>query len=199
MADRDSRTLNFYAAEAEAYTSRERPAELAVLERFLALVPAGGAILELGCGGGQDSETMIAAGYDVTPTDGSPEIALQAEKRLGRPVAVLRFEDLNEDARYDGVFAHACLLHVPRAGLPGIIACIHKALKPGGIFFASFKAGTREGHDAFGRYFNYPSEDWLRSTYGAFEWQAFNIEAKVGGGYDGKPTDWLHVTAVKGQ
>ncbi|MGO4705808.1 class I SAM-dependent methyltransferase [Microvirga sp. 2MCAF38] len=197
MRDRMEKTLDFYASEAHAYATRQRLAEKAILDAFLKHVPERGSILELGCGGGQDSEAMIAAGYDVHPTDGSPELAREAERRLGRPVKVLRFEDLDETDAYDGVFAHACLLHVPRADLGAIIARIHKALKPGGVFFASFKAGEQEGLDAFGRFFNYPSKDWLRSVYEALEWQSLAINETIGGGYDGRRTDWLHVTAVK--
>ena len=53
-------------------------------------------------------------GFDVTPTDGSPEMAEVASRRLGRPVGTLLFHDLDEVEAYDGVWANACLLHVPR-------------------------------------------------------------------------------------
>ena len=76
-------TLDFYAREAEAYATRYTMSEK--LESFLALLPPGARILELGCGGGQDSEAMIAAGFDVLPTDGSPELALQAENGSAAP------------------------------------------------------------------------------------------------------------------
>ncbi len=58
-------TLDFYAREAEAYATRYTMSEK--LASFLALLPPGARILELGCGGGQDSEAMIAAGFDVLP------------------------------------------------------------------------------------------------------------------------------------
>lgn len=35
-------------------------------------------------------------------------------------------------AAYDGVWAGACLLHVPRDELAGVLARIHRALKPEG-------------------------------------------------------------------
>ncbi len=89
MTARDDTTLGFYAAEAQPYASRSRAADEERLNAFLARLPSGARILELGCGGGQDSEWMLARGFDVTPTDGSPELAREAEKRLGRPVRVL--------------------------------------------------------------------------------------------------------------
>ena len=60
---------------------------------------------------------MLARGYDVTPTDGSPEMADVASRRIGRPVKTLLFHDLDAVEAYDGVWANACLLHVPRPEL----------------------------------------------------------------------------------
>jgi SAM-dependent methyltransferase len=195
--ERDADTLGFYAAEAEIYAGRARELGEARLRRFAELLPAGGQVLELGCGGGQDSEALLALGFDVTPTDGSPELAAQAQKRLGRQVSVLLFEDLTTEAAFDGVWANACLLHVPRPALPGILARVHRALRPGGAFYASFKAGEAEGRDRFDRYYNYPDAGWLRSAYGDGRWSSLDIEENLGGGYDQEPTRWLHATAIK--
>ena len=197
MAAKDPTTLAFYATEAEAYADRQRGVDGTRLDPFLARLPSGARILELGCGGGHDSQAMLARGFDVTPTDGSAELAHEAEKRLGRPVRVLLFGDLDEKDSYDGVWANACLLHVPRRDLPGIIERIHAALRPGGIFYASFKAGSGEGRDRFQRYYNYPSPEWLREVYGALQWGSVEIETDIGSGYDREPTNWLHVTALK--
>ncbi|KJF73527.1 MULTISPECIES: bifunctional 2-polyprenyl-6-hydroxyphenol methylase/3-demethylubiquinol 3-O-methyltransferase UbiG [Rhizobium/Agrobacterium group] len=197
MTAKDAETIGFYTDNAGAYTSRGQAPDRLHLEKFLARLPDGATILELGCGGGQDSEFMLAAGFDVRPTDGTPEIAKEAELRLGIPVATLLFEDIRDVAAYDGVWANACLLHVPRPSLPGIIGRIHTALKQGGVFYASFKAGEAEGRDAFGRYYNYPSKAWLEDLYRHFGWASLEIEARQGSGYDKLPTDWLHVTATK--
>lgn len=195
---KDGQTLDFYAAEAGAYAGREREAEHHRIGLFAARLPAGARILELGCGGGQDSAEMLARGFDVIPTDGSPELAREAERRLGRPVGVLLFEDLSEIAAYDGIWAHACLLHAPRPALPGIIDRIHAALRPGGVFYASFKAGEAEGRDNLGRYFNYLSSSDLAAAYGAqTRWSALDIDEDEAPGYDQVSTRWLHVLAVK--
>lgn len=197
MNERDADTLGFYAAEAEIYARRARELGEARLQRFAERLPAGGQVLELGCGGGQDSEALFALGLEVTPTDGSPELAAKAQTRLGRPVSVLLFEDLVAEAAFDGVWANACLLHVPRPALPGILARVHRALRPGGAFYASYKAGEAEGRDRFGRYYNYPDAGWLRTAYGRGGWSRIDIEEDLGGGYDHEPTRWLHATAIK--
>ncbi len=67
------------------------------LTGFLALLPPGGSILELGCGAGNHSANMLAAGFAVRATDGSPEMAEIASRRLGHPVETMLFDEL--DAR----------------------------------------------------------------------------------------------------
>jgi cyclopropane fatty-acyl-phospholipid synthase-like methyltransferase len=193
----DPGTLRFYEMEAVKYASRGHEPSRDRIETFVLQLRPGAAILELGCGGGQDSEFMLAKGFDVRPTDGSPEIAREAEKRLAIPVATLLFGDLNEQAVYDGIWANACLLHIPRTGLPDILARIHAALKAGGVFYASFKAGETEGRDEFDRYYNYPCESWLREIYAKQDWASVSIETQSGSGYDNKPTEWLHVFGKK--
>lgn len=199
MDDRkhDTTTLGFYAQEAEVYAARRDATLHPRLAGFLDLLPQGASVLELGCGGGQDSAVMIASGFDVHPTDGTAEIAQAAQKRLGIPVQTLLFEDIDARQAYDGIWANACLLHVPRTSLGDIIGRIHTALKDGGVFYASFKAGEIDGRDQFDRYYNYPSQDWLSDLYKHYPWASVSIETAPGGGYDKKPTQWLHVTATK--
>ena len=198
MSSKDDRTLGFYAEEASVYAGRDRLAEHSRIGPFVARLRPGARILELGCGGGQDSEEMLRRGFDVVPTDGSPELAAQAQQRLGRPVGVLLFEDLEDVAAYDGVWAHACLLHAPRPALPGIIDRIHRAMRPGGALYASFKAGEAEGRDGLGRYFNYLSSAELRAAFGnGARWQSLTIDEDTGSGYDRQPTRWLHALAIR--
>lgn len=196
MKTRDDETIGFYAKETASYTARGVGASPR-LQTFLAALPAGGCVLELGCGAGQDSEAMLALGFDARPTDGTPEMARAASARRGIPVETLLFEEIDERNIYDGVWANACLLHVPRSSLPLIIESIHTALKSKGVFYASYKAGEAEGRDDFDRFYNYPSKNWLSDVYQQLPWASLTMEASTGGGYDNKPTDWLHVTAVK--
>ena len=193
----DEDTLHFYRSNAQAYAAREI-ARHQRLSRFLALLPPGATILELGCGAGADSAQMLAAGFDVRPTDGSPELADEASRRLGRPVETLLFHELDQVDAYEGVWANACLLHVPRSELAQVLALIWRALKPGGHFYASFKAGEADGRDTLNRYYNYPSPDWLRANYGsAGSWSSLSIETGKVRGFDNEWADMLFVVARK--
>jgi SAM-dependent methyltransferase len=192
----DTATLDFYAAEAPVYAASGPGGTSRHLAGFLALLPPGARILELGCGGGRDAEAMIAAGFDVDATDGSPALAAEAERRLGRPVRIMRFDELAADQAYDAVWAAACLLHVARAGLPGVLARIHRALKPSGLHFASYKASGAEGRDRFGRLFNQLTATELTRYYiEAGPWEIVARQDYVGTGYDGEQTPWVAITA----
>lgn len=57
---------------------------------------------------------------------------------------VLEFGNIEGEAKFDGVWAGASLLHVPIEHLGVVVARIHRSLCPGGVFFVSFKAGERE-------------------------------------------------------
>ena len=51
------------------------------------------------------------------------------------------------------------------SSLPQILALIFKALKPGGLHFASYKGGGAEGRDRYVRYFNYLSREDVTEAY----------------------------------
>ena len=194
----DEDTLQFYRSNAQAYAGREITSRQAQLNRFLLLLAPGAAILELGCGAGGDSAEILARGFDLSPTDGSPEMAEVASRRLGRPVETLLFHDLDEVEAYDGVWANACLLHVPRPELAQVLTLIWRALKSGGHFYASFKAGEEDGRDTLNRYYNYPSPEWLRDTYAsAGDWNSLAIEKGDVRGFDGERAEMLFVLARK--
>jgi SAM-dependent methyltransferase len=194
----DPDTLAFYAAEAPVYVASGPGGASRHLAAFLDRLAPGARILELGCGGGRDAAAMLARGFDVDATDGTAAMTAKAEARIGRPVRVLRFEQLDAVAAYDAVWAHASLLHVPRPALPDLLAAIHRALRPGGLHFASYKSGGAEGRDRFGRYFNYPSPEELGAAYArSAPWEVLARVEEMGGGYDGRQGPWLAMTLRK--
>ncbi|MCB0143385.1 MAG: class I SAM-dependent methyltransferase, partial [Caldilineaceae bacterium] len=46
------------------------------------------------------------------------------------------------DASFDAVFALNCLLHVPKADLPAVLAEIRRLLRPGGLFYMGVYGGN---------------------------------------------------------
>ena len=171
----DEATLQFYRNNAESYAAWAKAPSTRLIG-FLGLLPEGGSILELGCGAGNHAAEMLARGFDLRATDGSPEMAEVASRKLNHPVEAMLFDSWMSVRLIDGVWASACLLHVPRAELAGVLARIHRALKAGGVFYASFKAGAGDGRNSLGRYYNYVSTDWLRAAYAAAgPWQGAQL------------------------
>ncbi len=198
MGAADDDTLQFYRRNAEAYAGWAKAPSMR-LKGFLALLPKGGSILELGCGAGNHAAEMLAAGFSLRATDGSPEMAALASRRLGHPVEAMRFDELDECEAHDGVWASACLLHVPRDELAGVLGRIHRALKPGGVFYASYKIGDGEGgRDSLGRYYNYPSPEWLEATYAASGvWQTLKSDTSEIKSFDEAPATMQHIVVRK--
>jgi SAM-dependent methyltransferase len=138
-------TGDFYSQHARAYAEQTLGVGMGPLyDRFLALVPAGGHVLDAGSGSGRDTRVFRGRGYRVTAIDASPELAQLAGEVIGQPVLVMRFQGLTFEDEFDGVWACASLLHVPRAEMDGVFARFSRALRPGGVWYVSFKLGGQE-------------------------------------------------------
>jgi hypothetical protein len=87
-----------------------------------------------------------------------------AKKLTGQTVRVMRFQDLDESERYDGVWACASLLHVPTSEMDDVIHRLARSLKPGGILYITLKSGDGEEVDSNGRLFNFYTPRRLRET-----------------------------------
>jgi SAM-dependent methyltransferase len=130
-------------------------------DRFLPLIPAGGLILDAGCGAGRDAKVFVEAGYRVTAFDASPEIAVLASKYLGQEVLVREFGEIRWKWSFDGIWACASLLHVPYNALSETFRTLVQALKPDGVMYTSFKFGQGE-RIKHGRHFTDIDEPRLR-------------------------------------
>jgi mutator protein MutT len=143
----------YYDAHVDDYIKKTKHLEMTSQWReFTSLLPNGGHLLDIGCGSGRDSRYFLDKGYQVTAIDPSPRLAAAAEKYLGQPVAVLSAQRIEDENRYDGVWACASLIHVPRLLLPESLKKIVTALKTTGILYISFKIaakGDRKENDCY--------------------------------------------------
>ncbi len=194
----DRQTAAFYRDRGDEWAAALPGGWSARLDRFLDRLPPGAQVLELGCGDGRDAMRMIERGFSAHPTDGVAEMAAMAAIRLGRPVRVMAFDELDAACAFDAVWANASLLHVPLAELAPVIARIADALKPGGQLGASFKAGQGGGRDGHGRFYNYLSRAELLATCEAdARWRHIEIEETMGGSFGGKRIPWLNLLATR--
>jgi SAM-dependent methyltransferase len=195
---RDPDTIAFYQAQAPHYVLKFGQSRSYQLDPFLDRLAPDARVLELGCGGGQDAARIAARGFAVDATDGTPAMVAKANQRWGVGARVMAFDALDAEAEYDGVWAHASLLHCPRAALPDVLARIHCALRPGGWHFASYKLGEAEGRDNLGRFYNFPDAHWLARQYSAITgWEVVETRRYTAGGFDNVERDWIDLTVSK--
>ena len=159
-----SQTLEFYDQHTEDFISGTLEADMeGTRTRFASYLPDHALILDFGCGSGRDTKAFLQEGYQVEATDGSEEICIKASEYTGIHVQKMLFSELCAKEKYDGIWACASILHLPREELKDTLKKIETALKPGGILYTSFKYGTFEGirND---RYFT----DFTEETLDAF-------------------------------
>ena len=94
---------------------------------------AGERILDLGCGDGQLTANIAAAGAQVIAVDSSPAM-VEAARLRGIDARLLDAEKLSFQAEFDAVFSNAALHWV--RDQDAMIAGVKRALKPGGRFVA---------------------------------------------------------------
>lgn len=151
-------SVRFYDENAEAFFAGTVNADMSdVRSRFLAHVTPGGHILDAGCGSGRDALAFTNAGFRVTAFDASTEMVRLAVEHTNLPILHQTFDEVAWDGEFDGVWASASLLHVPRANLTRAIAALMKALRPEGAIYASLKQGNAE-RNVGGRVFTDVSE-----------------------------------------
>lgn len=159
-------TIAFYDEHADEFYASTVGADMGALyDAFLPLLPDGARILDAGCGSGRDSRAFLDRGYDVTAFDASAALVKRASALLGRPVRRLTFQEMDFSETFEGVWACASLLHVPRAEFDGVLARLARALVPGGVAFLSFKYGDGE-EERNGRWFNSYDEVSFRAVLG---------------------------------
>lgn len=112
-------------------------------------------ILDAGCGSGRDAKAFLDAGYQVTALDASRKICEEAKKLIGQDVYCVRFEELQFQQEFDGIWACASLLHVSFEEINGVLKRLWDALKVDGVLYASFKYGEGIRTDKDRLFFNY--------------------------------------------
>ena len=160
-------TLEYYAQNTDAFIEGTLSADMKdTRARFAAHLPPKGIILDFGCGSGRDTKAFLDAGFRVEATDGSGELCRKASEYAGIPVKQMLFQELDAQDRYDGIWACASILHLPRTELAEVLGKIEAALKPCGVLYTSFKYGDSEGVRG-GRYFTDFTEETLKPFWEA--------------------------------
>jgi SAM-dependent methyltransferase len=191
-------SIAYYNQHAEAYFAATANADLEELRlKFVASIPASGHILDAGCGSGRDALAFHKAGYQVTAFDGSQAMCSLAHEYTKLPIVQMTFQEIRWCDEFDGIWACASLLHVPQKELSIVCTQLVRALRVGGVLYASFKHGRGE-RVVEGRQFTdlIPSELQLllqASGLNLLEcWTSKDVRPGRGG------EEWLNALARKG-
>jgi len=174
------------------------------LEKFTLLVKKNGGrkILDLGCGSGIQSKKLSRAGLKVTGFDLSSKMIQQAKRRV--PGAKFVVGDITKmeftKEGFDGVFAQASLLHIPKKLIPKVMKSIHKILKTNGVLYLALKEGIGEKvveEERLGRvvrrFFSFFTKEEIEDYLQGIGFKVLEIKRFV----SKSPTIWLYIFAEK--
>ena len=137
------KTIDYYNKHAEEFTASTFEVDMESLyQPFLAELPEGARILDVGCGSGRDTLAFKNKGYQVDAIDYSEELVKKATRLTGIPIKLKSFYEVDDYEAYDGIWACASLLHCERNHLKEVIGKLVSALKPNGVLYMSFKYGN---------------------------------------------------------
>ena len=139
------KTIDYYNKHAEEFTASTFEVDMESLyQPFLAELPRGARILDVGCGSGRDTLAFKNKAYQVDAIDYSEELVKKATQLTGIPARLQSFYEIDADEAYDGIWACASLLHCERTRLKEVIGKLLSALKPNGVLYMSFKYGNSD-------------------------------------------------------
>ncbi|MBZ0057805.1 MULTISPECIES: bifunctional 2-polyprenyl-6-hydroxyphenol methylase/3-demethylubiquinol 3-O-methyltransferase UbiG [unclassified Leclercia] len=138
-------TLKYYQDNAQTFFDGTVNVDMSSLyETFTRHLAPGARVLDAGCGSGRDAKAFLAMGYQVEAFDASSAMVELAREHTGLPVQLMTFADVDWKEEFHGIWCCASLLHVPAVELTGVMRRLADALKPGGVWYVSFKYGDGE-------------------------------------------------------
>lgn len=188
VREHDASTKHFYESNATTYA--EATWQLSMdqqISNFATYLPSEANVVDLGCGAGRDLKALSDLGLFAMGLDISAPLASIAQQHSGCPTVVADLRHLPlASAHFDGAWASASLLHLARKDIGPALAEIFRVLKPGGIFFASVKAGRGERADEQGRWYAYYDVEQWRSLLQRAGFQLISLQSSAQ--HTGAPT-----------
>lgn len=115
-------------------------------DAFISYLPKGGSVLDVGCGSGTKAKYFIRKGFIVTGIDISENLlAIASRESPAGTFKALSMAELDSlPDQYDGTFAQASLLHIPKNEAADVVRQMADRTKAGGYVYLSMKQ-VREG------------------------------------------------------
>lgn len=190
---------DFYDGHAEDYAASTLDLDLTALyDRFTHYLPRKAKLLDAGSGSGRDTLAFLAKGYDIDAFDSSKALCELSARLTGVVTRHLRFQEFSDVSKYDGIWACASLLHVPKVELSDAIRRLVRGLKARGVLYMSFKHGSGERTSRDGRFYTDMTADDLREIVKGIPSVAINeIWLTEGEGRLKGQGEWLNAIVSK--
>ena len=196
-------TIDVYersAKECLARWSQRRHRRPPLLVEWLQYLPADARLLDLGCGGGQDAGDLAQRGYRVVGLDRT-RVLLSAGRRRYCSLPLVR-ADLRElpfqAMSFNGLWAAASLIHLPKPDARRILTDLYRLVRPGGLFAATMTHGlkSRRVTDGWlpGRYVARWRKDELARAVRRAGWTILELKVITNQERKGR---WLNLLAQK--
>jgi len=173
--------------------------------KFISFLKPGDLVLDVGCGPGTKSKYLHEKGLKVFGIDLAENFIEIARRKVpeGKFTAMdmQNAEKLEKD--FDGIFAQASLLHIPKKDAPEVLEKLVSKLKPGGYLYVAVKEKRADGVDEetktendygyeYERFFSYYTLDELKEYLHALDMELCDAGVKLSG-----RTNWVHVIGKK--
>lgn len=188
--------IEYYNINAASFVAGTQNVDMSLWrDKFESYLADGGRILDAGCGSGRDSKAFKQHGFSVVAFDASKEMCKATSELIGQEALQMKFQEIDFEEEFDGIWACASLLHVTYKELPSIMAKLRKGLKSKGIIYVSFKYGTTKmikGERTFSNFTEATVEKMLNET--GFEVIECGITADVREGREDEK--WVNAIAI---
>ena len=170
------------AKECVARRNKRRHRQPPLLAKWIQRLPADARLLDLGCGGGQDAGDLDRRGYRVMGVDRTSALLSEGRRRY-RSLSLVRadFRFLPFQAKsFDGLWAGASLMHLPKPDARRTLADLYRLVRPGGLFAATVTHGVKSSlvTDGWvpGRYFARWRKDELARAVRRAGWNILELK-----------------------
>lgn len=200
MVDTVAETIKTYEELAEDYyNSHFDIGEIKHDADFFIRNLNGRKILDIGCGPGRDAKYFSKHGLNVTGIDLTPSFIKMASKNVSKTKFVLmdmRNLDFQENS-FDGIWACASFLHIPKNEAKNTLLGFKRVLKPNGLLYISVKQGVEEKfvkkdeYKGRERFFAFYSEGEFKKLVESCDFKIWKFTLEK------KREDWITVFATK--
>jgi SAM-dependent methyltransferase len=171
-----------------------------LMTQWLKLIPERAAVVDLGCGAGQDSRYLTTLGHRVIGLDRTMPL-LQFAKRQA-PFVPFLLADMRalpiRPGSLDGIWAAASLIHLQKRTVGSVLAALRHLVKRDGLLAATFTYGTisrvkRSGWMP-GRYFARWKKDELARVLCRAGWTVLSLRVVSNQERKGR---WVNFVAMR--